>query len=174
METFQEYNKELTKLMAQLMSDDESTTTTDDSISNTNTVATECDELINQMKAEARTMEDPDTKHELLERVKVYQQNLRDIRKLKEREDLLQAPAALQHKDTTIQHAEDTLDRQNATLEQARKTMQETEEVGLEIQQELGRNRESIASSQQRVNQIRENTQQSNAILKNMSKWWNR
>lgn len=169
MERFHEYNRELAILMAQLVESKEESHQSD--------LSEECQDLLHQMKIEARSMEDPDCRGELLERLRIHEQNLRDIKRKKERDALLFEGNYSQHADAqrkALEKTEDLLDRQNETLEFARRTIQETEEVGMEIQKELERNRETIQTTHGKVIELREDTRQANSILTNMSKWWNR
>ena len=62
------------------------------------------------------------------------------------------------------------LESQSKTLENARSIMAETESVALEITDELGRHRETIASSQSRVRQVTGLTNRARRIVQGMSR----
>jgi vesicle transport through interaction with t-SNAREs protein 1 len=64
-----------------------------------------------------------------------------------------------------LQQNEDMLVSQNETLERARRTMQETEQVALEITEELGNNREKLMSAHGRVREVTGLTGRAGRIL---------
>ena len=64
----------------------------------------------------------------------------------------------------------DTLQSQSDTLANARSIMAETEGVALEITEELGRHRETIASAHGRVRQVTGMTNRARRIVQSMSR----
>lgn len=135
----------------------------------TDELAQQAADCLASMQLEARTSEDADEKHELLERVKVYRQNFQALR-LQQESDVLLGGVSSTGKDDATRR----LHAQNETLLQARRTVQETEEIGLEINQELARNRDTMQASLQKVEEMKNMTQQAGMILKRLNKWWNR
>ena len=144
----------------------------------------QCDDLIKQMTVEARSVDLPTEKSDLLKKVRVYKArvaNLRDdyksSRTLVEREALLPSSSASEngsglkndHRERLLQTNE-SLSAQNDTLEHARRIMAETEDVAMEITSELGRNREKIQSAHGRVRDVSGLTNQARRIVQSMSR----
>lgn len=63
-----------------------------------------------------------------------------------------------------------TLQAQNSTLENAKRVMAETEDVALEITEELSRNRETIESAQSRVRGVSSLTNRARRVLVSMQR----
>jgi len=63
-----------------------------------------------------------------------------------------------------------TLQSQNSTLENARRVMAETEDVALEITEELSRNREAISSASSRVRGVSSLTNRARRVLVSMQR----
>lgn len=140
---------------------------------------------LKQMQVEANMMTN-DTKFELLERIKVYRTNLKNLEKQIHDQQgndkgFHHPPLTLTVHRTERNSAKDInprtdslLQSQNETLLQARKTMKETEEIGADITAELARNRETLQASRDKVGEVRTMTQQADSIVSRMNKWWNR
>jgi len=63
-----------------------------------------------------------------------------------------------------------SLSRQNDTLTNARRVMAETEDVALEITEELGRNREKIQNARSKVQEVSGMTNTARRLVQSMSK----
>jgi len=167
-EAFNEYYQEYCSLMQQIAS------TTDHS--ERDILLKQCSDVLQQMAVEARSLENP-AKTELLERVRLYKSNLQAIQEKSKRE-LLFADSTKTRPDAKLekqlQENEDVLGRQNETLGRALHSLQETEQVGLEITEELDRNRATIESTHESVREISSMNARANEILTSMSKWWRR
>jgi len=143
----------------------------------------QCDDLLKQMSVEARSVDSPTEKSDLLKKVRVYKArlaNLRDDYKscktMIERESLLSDGSSNtsgglknDHRERLLQ-TNQSLAAQNDTLENARRVMAETEDVALEITSELGRNREKIQSAHGRVRDVSGLTNQARRIVQSMSR----
>lgn len=126
--------------------------------------------ILQQMSTEARCMTNRDDKKECLERTMQYKKNVASMRQKQDRSELLS-----DSNHVASNNQDDMLTRQNETLERAKRTILETEETSLEIQQELARNKTTLQSSQAKINDLSDMTQQAGAIVKNMtSPWWRR
>lgn len=143
----------------------------------------QCDDLMKQMSVEARSVDDPTAKKNLLHKVRICKTklaNLRDdfnnSRKHVERQALLPSSSSSSgggknsgHRERLLKTNND-LEAQNQRLENARRVMAETEDVALEITSELGRNREKIESAHGRVREVSGLTNQARRIVQSMSR----
>ena len=169
-DTFDEYFQEYCSLMQQI-----ATTTDDEEHEN---LLRQCSDVLQQMALEARSLENP-TKTELLERVKLYKSNLKALQE-KSKRDRLFADSKAKTAGTDIRlerqlrQNEERVTGQNETLERALHSLQETEQVGLEITEELDRNRATIESTHENVHQVSSMNARANQILTSMTKWWRR
>ena len=143
----------------------------------------QCDDLLKQMSLEARSVDSPTLKSDLLKKVRVYKTrlaNLRDDYKSSkttvEREALLSSSSHDRGSGFNSDHRErllntnESLSSQNDTLDHARRVMAETEDVAMEITTELGRNREKIQSAHLRVRDVSGLTNQARRIVQSMSR----
>jgi predicted RND superfamily exporter protein len=135
----------------------------------------QCDDLIQQMALEARSVSDAAVKRTLLQKVRTYKTEWQTVSEQSEKQGLLEGAAGTGGGDNSnsrqyLQKNEDTLHSQNDTLERARRTMQETEQVALEITEELGNNREKLMSAHGRVKEVGGMTGRARRILFAMSK----
>jgi vesicle transport through interaction with t-SNAREs protein 1 len=146
----------------------------------------QCDDLLKQMQIEARSVDNPDEKKTFLQKVRTCKarlSNLRDdynsAKTGVERESLLGDGGDLEmgsHRKGSSKQKERLLSannqvaKQNETLDRARRVMAETEETAMEITEELGRNREKIDSSHQRVRDVSGLTNQARRIVQSMSR----
>jgi hypothetical protein len=128
-----------------------------------------CNDLVQQMRMEARGCDDVATRKELLDRVKAYYSNIQALQQQTARDTLLGKTV-----NASVERLEQSaLARQNETLDRALASMQETEEVGLDIFQELGKNRETMHEAHDKTRQVSTLTDSANALLKSMTaKWW--
>jgi hypothetical protein len=134
----------------------------------------QCDDLIQQMALEARSVSDAAVKRTLLQKVRTYKSEWQTVSEQSEKQGLLEGANGAGGGDTSnsrnyLQKNEDTLHSQNDTLERARRTMQETEQVALEITEELGNNREKLMSAHGRVKEVGGMTGRARRILYAMS-----
>jgi len=144
----------------------------------------QCDDLLKQMQIEARTVDNADDKKNFLQKVRACKAKLANLRDdynsaktSVERQALLggdlesggQSRSGSKQKDRLLQ-ANEQISRQNDTLDRARRVMAETEETAMEITSELGRNREKIQSSHQRVRDVSGLTNQARRIVQSMSR----
>mmetsp|Transcript_18483 Transcript_18483/g.39915 ORF Transcript_18483/g.39915 Transcript_18483/m.39915 type:complete len:201 (-) Transcript_18483:217-819(-) len=129
----------------------------------TDNLLRQCQDLLKQMALEARSLKQPT----LLQRVKDYKSQHAQLQQEYERQGLLG-----RHNDDdeeSRRRTEDMLSDQNDTLERARRTMQETEQVALEITEELGQNRETLMSAHGRVREVSSMTGRARRILNTMT-----
>jgi hypothetical protein len=133
----------------------------------------QCDDLIQQMALEARSVSDAAVKRTLLQKVRTYKTEWQTVSEQSEKQGLLEGAAGNGGDNSNsrqyLQKNEDTLHHQNDTLERARRTMQETEQVALEITEELGNNREKLMSAHGRVKEVGGMTGRARRILYAMS-----
>jgi vesicle transport through interaction with t-SNAREs protein 1 len=164
-----------------------------------NLLLSQTKELLKQMTIEARSVQDPDLKEDCLQTVRVAKgnqanlvQDVKAAQQLVDRVSLLPQNASSSHdgsgggthdleagtrhkpkNDPARQHLLHTnhaLGQQNQTLEHARRVMAETEDVALEITEELGRNRETIQSARSRVMGVTTLTNRARRILVSMQR----
>jgi len=148
------------------------------------TLLAQCDDLIKQMSVEARGSNDKELKKEYLQKVRVCKAryaNLKDdvasAQNELDRSSLLSSSSKRNVGDGNENGAKarllstnEQLAAQNDTLDRARRVMAETEGVALEITDELGRNREKIASAHSRVRDVSGLTNRARRILRNMQR----
>lgn len=101
----------------------------------TSSLLQQCDDLIQQMDLEARTVPDATLKRTLIQKVRACKAEYQRLRNEYDRQGLLGSHASRRGEDERLmlQKNEDMLASQNDTLERARRTMQDTEAVALEI-----------------------------------------
>jgi len=134
----------------------------------------QADDLIKQMALEARSVPDASLKRALLEKVRQLKTKLASLQSQSEKAGLFRTSSnnngnGSREKRLLLQQTEDTLAQQNDTLERARRTMQETEQVALEITEELGNNREKLVSAHGRVREVSGMTGRARRILQSMN-----
>ena len=129
----------------------------------------QADDLIKQMALEARSVPDASLKRELLAKVRKQKDQLSNLRSRSEKDGLFRTSSKNREQRLLLQQTEDTLTQQNETLERARRTMLETEQVALEITDELGNNREKIMSAHGRVREVGGITGRARRILQGMN-----
>ena len=137
--------------------------------------------LIKQMKVEVRS-QDPATKASLSVKVVSYEKALAsmkaDLGRAREKEDkdsLLGGGAGAGMSTAQRQRLLDTNDRlanQNRTIDNARKVMAETEQVGIQIGEELESNREKIQNIRGKVGEVQGLTTQASKLVKDIGKRW--
>ena len=102
----------------------------------------QCDELLQQMALEARSVVEQSTKRELLAQVRSYKTELQKLKDDYNKQSLMSSRAGTsggsgQHRERLLQQQQ-MLENQNSQLDNARRVIQETEQVALEITEELG------------------------------------
>ena len=141
----------------------------------TQSLLSQCDDLLKQMAIEARGIEDASLKRDLLLKVRTCKSQLAALRteyefKLsKSQKESLFSTSSSSHKERLLEN-EQLMEKQNATLDRARSVMADTEEVALEISTELSRNREVMETSHARVKQVSGLTNRARRILQNMNR----
>mmetsp|Transcript_23694 Transcript_23694/g.50243 ORF Transcript_23694/g.50243 Transcript_23694/m.50243 type:complete len:237 (+) Transcript_23694:172-882(+) len=151
----------------------------------------QADDLLKQMGLEARGVEDASVKRDLLGKVRVCKTRLANLRDdyesakgFVERSNLGLGSSDLESgyrngggrngsmgggKERLLSNT-DALQSQSETLANARSIMAETENVALEITEELGRHRETIQSAHGRVRQVTGMTNRARRIVQSMSR----
>jgi vesicle transport through interaction with t-SNAREs protein 1 len=166
---FQRYDEEFKSLKKQVQEslhedDEESGDHAIDLIS-------QCDELLQQMALEARSVPDAALKRELLAQVRTCKSELQSLKDdLNKRSLMAQAQTGngSGHRERLLQQQE-MLTNQNSTLENARKVLEETEQVALEIGSELTNNRETLESAHGRVRSVAGLTGRARRIIQSMN-----
>jgi len=119
----------------------------------------QCGELLQQMALEARSVPDASLKRELLSKVRSYKSELQTLKDEDNKRSLMSSArgngsgGSSEHRDRMRQQQE-MLQNQNNKLDSARRVLQETEQVALEIGEELSSNRATIESASGRTRQV--------------------
>jgi predicted RND superfamily exporter protein len=133
----------------------------------------QCDDLLQQMGIEARSVGDATMKRDLLDKVRTYKSRYQSLQAQSERQGLIGSTTTgsdrNQQERMRLQQNEDALHSQNETLDRARRTMRETESVALEITEELGANREKLVGAHGRVREMSGLTGRATRILQAMN-----
>ena len=130
----------------------------------------QCNDLLKQMSLEARSLKHP----ALLQRVKDYKGKHAILLQQFEREALLagqqsgSGDASGSHQER-MKQTEDMLSNQNETLERSLRSIQETEQIAMEITEELGNNRETLMSAHGRVKEVSSLTGRARRLLNTMT-----
>jgi len=172
---FERYDEEFKSLKKQVQDSLKEDSFEDEEMTgHTSSLLSQCDELLQQMALEARSVEDSSLKRELLTQVRTYKaewQKLKDdynkIVLLGGRNNQGGDQSANGHRERLLKQ-QDMLLNQNNTLENARKILEETEQVALEITGELAHNRETIESAHGRVRSVAGLTGRAKRILSSM------
>jgi len=123
----------------------------------------QCDELLQQMALEARSVRDASLKRELLGKVRNYKNEIQFLKDANNKKSVMLSARgnvitggdsnAAQHRERLLQQREMVQNQKNQ-LDSARRVLQETEQVALEIGEELQSNRATIESAHGRVRQV--------------------
>lgn len=193
---FSRYNEEFSSIQNQIRStlstitsildNNPSDSTVESKMSHANNLLSQAKDLLKQMTIESRSIDDKDIKAECQKVVRVAKGNqanlVEDVKAVQnrvERQALLQGSVDLEagistgRKSAAREHLLKTnsaLQSQNSTLDKARRVMAETEDVALEITEELSRNRETIESSHSRVRGVNILTNQARRVLISMQR----
>lgn len=136
-----------------------------------------CDELLQQMALEARSgVPDAALKRELLGKVRNYKTDVQYLKDENNKRSLMISARGMnasnssqqQHRERLLQQQE-MLQNQNHQLDSARRVLQETEQVALEIGEELSSNRATIESASGRVRQVTSLTGRARRVVASMN-----
>jgi hypothetical protein len=120
----------------------------------------QCEELLQQMALEARSVPDASLKRELLTKVRSYKGKLQTLKDEDNKRSLMSSARGNGNSSQNNEHKgrmrqqQEMLQNQNRTLDSARRVLQETEQVALEIGDELSSNRATIESASGRIRQV--------------------
>lgn len=141
----------------------------------TNTVECidQCEDLLQQMALEARSVPDASLKRELLAKVRSYKGELQTLKDEDNKRSLMSSArgngsSSDDHRERMRQQQE-MLQNQNKTLDSARRVLQETEQVALEITDELSNNRATIESASGRIRQVTSMAGRARRIISSMT-----
>jgi vesicle transport through interaction with t-SNAREs protein 1 len=184
--TFDAYAEEFTTLLQQCSSsssssssDPTTTTTTTEPSMQQQQLLEQCQDLLQQMALEARSVDHIEQKKIYMERYKVYKEQYQSVQQQIDRQALLRfdisntaTTSTLQLRDT-LQSNEVTMEHQNSTLQQSLKSMRETEQLATSTLEQLHTQRDTLQNSQQKTQTLQSMTQQGNTIATNLLKpWW--
>jgi len=140
---FDRYDGEFVNITTQIRSNIAS----GESMGLTSGLLKQANDLLKQMNIEARSSGDTDSK----EKIKTYKKTIKSLQEdfdqaknKADRSDLFGGAGGENDGRDRMMNMNSQLDRQNDTLDNARRVMAETEDVAMEITDELGRNREKI------------------------------
>jgi vesicle transport through interaction with t-SNAREs protein 1 len=176
---FQRYDEEFKSLTKQVKASLEESANSlsdhdEESANNPSNLISQCDELLQQMALEARSVPDASLKRELLGQVRTYKAELQALKDEHNKQSLMASARghdggnSSQQRERLLQQ-QDMLKNQNNQLESARKVLQETEQVALEIGEELSNNRATIESAHGRVRQVTSLTGRARRIVQSMN-----
>lgn len=120
----------------------------------------QCEELLQQMALEARSVPNANLKRDLLSKVRNYKSDLKNLRDEDNKRSLMSSARGGNNNNNNEAHRDrmrqqqEMLENQNRTLDSARRVLQETEQVALEIGDELSNNRATIESASGRIRQV--------------------
>lgn len=129
----------------------------------------QADDLLKQMALEARSVLDASLKRDLLAKVRTLKGQLSALQSQSEKRGLFSGSQKSDRDKLLLKQNEDMLANQNDTLDRARRTMMETEQVALEITEELGNNREKLVSAHGRVREVSGLTSRARRLLTGMN-----
>ncbi len=169
---FQRYDEEFKSLKKQVQESLRDEDEDEELASHTSNLLSQCDELLQQMALEARSVSDSALKRELLAQVRTCKAELQQLKDEYNKKALLAGAGGSRSGNNNRERLlkqQDMLLNQNSQLENARKVLEETEQVALEIGTELSHNRETIESAQGRVRSVAGLTGRARRILSSMS-----
>mmetsp|Transcript_8999 Transcript_8999/g.16324 ORF Transcript_8999/g.16324 Transcript_8999/m.16324 type:complete len:210 (-) Transcript_8999:148-777(-) len=174
--SFQRYDEEfksLTKEIKASLDDDQFHDEESPGGKSSSNLLSQCDELLQQMALEARSVPDATQKRELLGQVRTYKTELQALKDEYNKQSLMASARAnggsgSQHRERLLQQQE-MLKNQNSQLDSARRVIQETEQVALEITEELSNNRATIESAHGRVRQVTSLTGRARRVVSSMN-----
>ncbi|GMI37177.1 hypothetical protein TrCOL_g7186 [Triparma columacea] len=176
MSIFQRYEEENQSLLRQITDKISQLKTYDDKSDQSSTInlttglLRQADDLLKQMDMEARDAGD----REMKDKCRTYKKSLQSLksdfesaRASADRNMLLSGASGDRGR---LLDVGSNLQRQNDTLQNARRVMADTEDVALEITEELGRNREKIQSARSKVLEVSGMTNTARRLVSSMSK----
>ncbi|KAL3927653.1 MAG: hypothetical protein SGBAC_012999 [Bacillariaceae sp.] len=169
--SFQRYNDEFKSLKMKVQ-DSLHDGFRDEETGDTGNLLSQCDELLQQMALEARSVADAGTKRELLQQVRGCKSELQGLKDEHNKKSLMASAVSgntTDNRDRLLQQ-QDMLTKQNSQLENARKVLEETEAVAMEIGDELSHNRETIESAHGRVRQVTSLTGRARRVVQSMNR----
>lgn len=169
--SFQRYNDEFRSLKKQVQ-DSLQDGFRDEEVGDTGSLLSQCDELLQQMALEARSVADAGTKRELLQQVRGCKSELQALKDEHNKQSLMasaRSGSAGNNHERLLQQQE-MLTKQNSQLENAMKVLEETEAVAMEIGEELSHNRETIESAHGRVRQVTALTGRARRVVQSMNR----
>ena len=182
---FDEYHNEFRSLIREIEACLHNTDNNPSSSKDISGFLRQCEELLLQMKVEARGAPGSSLKRELMDIYQACQMQLASYQTLDQQKDELfsgrnnsssSSSNNNNSNNSTIQNRlqanRDRVQSQNSQLENALKSIRETEQVAGEVGQELGRNRESIQRAQGHVEKLSGMMDQANGHLKSMMRKW--
>mmetsp|Transcript_13879 Transcript_13879/g.28648 ORF Transcript_13879/g.28648 Transcript_13879/m.28648 type:complete len:208 (-) Transcript_13879:60-683(-) len=161
-QTFQRYEDEFQSLTRQIQASFDEGGFKDEETPDMETSPVECldqcDSLLQQMALEARSVPNATLKRDLLAKTRGYKNELKKLRDEDNKRSLMSSARGNgssndAHRERMRQQQE-MLQNQNSMLDSARRTLQETEQVALEIGDELSNNRSTIESASGRIRQV--------------------
>jgi len=185
-QTFQRYDEEYNTLIKQVKASldggykDEESGECDGETAKTSAgdMLDQCDELLQQMALEARSVQDALLKRELLGKVRNYKNEMQTLTDKNNKQSLMSSArgngvgggnsSASQHRERLLQQQQ-MIQNQNDQLDSARRVLQETEQVALEIGEELHSNRATIESAHGRVRQVTTLTGRARRVVASMN-----
>lgn len=193
---FSRYNDEFSSIQSQIRStldyirtklgNDPTNPTIGSKMSHANALLSQAKDLLKQMTIESRSVEDKEVKAECQKIVRVAKGNhanlVDDVKAVQnevDRHDLITGTRDIESdggsgKNSAVREhllkTNKALEAQNSTLDKARRVMAETEDVALEITEELSRNREAIESASSRVRGVSSLTNRARRVLVSMQR----
>jgi vesicle transport through interaction with t-SNAREs 1 len=185
-ETFQRYDHEFQSLLHQIQQSIQDNTNgrAPGPSSYSDNLFQQADDLVKQMALEARSIGDSaNLKNDLLQKVRKCKSQVATLQTQSQQRQLFHDNNGHDDDDDgnnknnnghdrllqRQQKDEDLLVNQNDTLERARRTMLETEQVALEITEELSHNRDKLMSAHGRVREVSGMTSRAKRLLNSMS-----
>jgi vesicle transport through interaction with t-SNAREs 1 len=177
-ETFQRYDHEFQSLLHQIQQSilDNTNGRAPGPSSYSDNLFQQADDLVKQMALEARSVSDVNLKQDLLQKVRKCKSQVTSLQTQSQQQSLFRPTNEPTTNSSTNGHdrllarqTEDLLVNQNDTLERARRTMMETEQVALEISDELSHNRDKLMTAHGRVREVSGLTSRARRILNSMS-----
>lgn len=172
---FQRYDEEFRSLTQQVKNSLQDDSFRDEeSGEQTGALLSQCDELLQQMALEARSVGEAGLKRELLQQVRTCKSQLQALKDEHNKQSLMSSRtsnggSSASHRERLLQQ-QDMLTKQNSQLENARRVIEETEQVALEIGEELGNNRERIESAHGRIRQVTSLTGRARRVVQSMNR----
>jgi hypothetical protein len=130
----------------------------------------QCETLLPQLSIEARGAPDPCLKQELLDVVSAYKVKFQSYKDENKRKGLFASmpPGADARYRERMMLPQDRVRQQNQTILNALQSVNETEQVAIEIGQELSKNRETIENAQDNVDQVSSMAERAKGLLMSM------